>query len=150
MHIEWFIFCVMFWLYTLIDVFFYYFVMMNLNADFCAMIVVWGSFIWLCLQRMCDMFIYTFKCVRVFFVNAWSLYYVCVFKTFLWVMTKIWYVMFVSLCVYDDFCEVHYLMCSDFVWQYLLLGFTYIVSIYNECGWHVWNVCEFSLAYALI
>ena len=38
-------------------------------------------------------------------------------------MTKTWCLMFVSLCVYNVFCDIHYLMCiCDRVWQSLLFG----------------------------
>jgi len=47
--------------------------------------------------------------------------YLCVFT--MCGMAKAWYLMFVSFCVYNVFCDVHYLMCiCDCVWQWLLFG----------------------------
>jgi len=74
------------------------------------------------LQWMCDMLFWN---VRIFFINAWCLYYLCVFKTCLCVMTNIWYVMFTvwCLCIYNAFWDVHYLMCiCDCAWKWLLFG----------------------------
>jgi len=71
---------------------------------------------------------YVFWNVREFSLlifGAWCLYYVCVFKTCLCVMTNIWYVMFNvwCLCIYNSFCDVHNLMCvCDCVWKWLLFG----------------------------
>jgi len=117
----------MFLLYTLIHVFFYFFVIMNLNAEFCVVVVVWLSNIWLCFTMNVwhvNMYFEMWE-FSLLMLGSWCLYYVCVFKTRLSVRTNIWYVMFNvwCLCIYNVVCDVHYLMCiCDCVWEWLLFG----------------------------
>lgn len=136
----------MFLLYALIDVFFYYFLVMNLNAELCVMIVVWYSFILnveFCIMIVAwDSFIWLGSYIEcVIFWNLWKflLLMLVVYNMFVYlkhfcVITKLWYVMFLCLqsFVWCSIFDVYLQLCMKIVvWDSSMC-----LYICNVCVWH--------------